>query len=156
MRLVIGVGEAKLHDYGQEFLDLILTHCDENKVSLDQAPAALPRPVPRPISSKPNPTRDLAVTLFREETALQDVIHQTQRSESVIVKYLCDYIHEEKPPQIECWVPSEVYQHVATVARKVGLDRLKPIFIELNEKVSYELIRIVVTHMEMQEGTGST
>ena len=33
------------------------------------------------------------------------VIHQTQRSESVIVKYLCDYIHEEKPPQIECWVP---------------------------------------------------
>ncbi|HEV8062444.1 MAG TPA: RecQ family ATP-dependent DNA helicase, partial [Gemmataceae bacterium] len=156
MRLVMGVGEVKLRDYGQEFLELILTHCKENKVSQDQAAAVLPRPMPRPPSGKPNPVRDLAITLFRENTALQDVMHQTQRSESVIVKYLCDFIHEEKPPQIGSWVPADVYERVATVARQVGLDRLKPIFIELNEKVSYEQIRIVVTHMEVMEGTAST
>ena len=28
------------------------------------------------------------------------------------------------------------------------MDRLKPIFIELEEKVPYEQIRIVVTHLE--------
>ncbi len=156
MRLIMGVGEVKLRDYGQEFLELILAHCNENKVSLDQAAAAVPRPAPRPVSGKPNPLRDLAITLFRENAALQDVMHQTQRSESVIVKYLCDFIREEKPPQIGSWVPADVYERVAAVARRVGLDRLKPIFIELNEKVSYEQIRIVVTHMEMMEGNKPT
>ena len=152
MRMVHGVGEAKLRDYGEEFLRLITAHCKAGNVPMDQEAGPVSRPLSRPVSTRPNALRDLAISLFREEAALQDVMHQTQRSESVIVKYLCDFIIEEKPPSVEAWVPSATYERVAAAARKVGLDRLKPIFIELEEKIPYEQIRIVVTHMGALEG----
>jgi ATP-dependent DNA helicase RecQ len=156
MRLVHGVGDAKLRDYGDEFLRLIDEHCKAGDVPMDQGAGPVSRPTSRPVSTRPNALRDLAISLFREEAALQDVMHQTQRSESVIVKYLCDFIIEEKPPCVEAWVPAATYERVAVAARKVGLERLKPIFIELEEKIPYEQIRIVVTHMEALEGKRSS
>ena len=148
MRLVHGVGDAKLRDYGENFLQIILAHCSAGDVAFDQASAPVQRTPTRAASGRPNPMRDLALTLFRQQATLSDVVWQTKRSEGVIVKYLCEFIQDEKPPQIEVWVPAALYERVATVARKVGMDRLKPVFIELEEKVSYDQIRIVLTHME--------
>jgi hypothetical protein len=44
-------------------------------------------------------------------------------------------------------VPLEVQQRVAAAARQVGTDRLKPIYLLLGEKVPYEDIRVVVSHL---------
>jgi ATP-dependent DNA helicase RecQ len=149
MHLVHGIGEAKLRDYGDEFLRLIRQHCETNKVAFDQDARAVspPRPPRMAEGSKPNPRRDLAMKLFAGGCVVADVIHQTQRSESVVIGYLCEYIHERRPADISCWVPRESYKRVAAAAKQVGVDRLKPIFVELQEKIPYEQIRLVLAHL---------
>src|SRR5262249_53928301 len=91
--------------------------------------------------------RALAFELFRDRAAIDDVIHQTQRSRSTIVDYLADFIVRENVDDISPWIPAAIYQKVASAAREVGSERLKPIFIAFEEKVPYDEIRLVVAHM---------
>jgi ATP-dependent DNA helicase RecQ len=74
-------------------------------------------------------------------------MHQTGRGRGTVNDYLCDFIREERPASVAVWVSNDIYQRVASCARQVGTDRLKPIFIALGEKVSYDDIRIVLTHL---------
>ena len=89
--------------------------------------------------------------LFRQGLAIEDVMHQTGRSRSTVCDYLAEYVREEKPPSIAAWVTDAVYEQVAAAARRVGSDRLKPIFIALGEKVPYDEIRLVVAHLAVAQ-----
>jgi hypothetical protein len=42
---------------------------------------------------------------------------------------------------------------VAEAARQVGTERLKSIFLVLGEKIPYDAIRLVVTHLGTQGGS---
>jgi ATP-dependent DNA helicase RecQ len=146
MRYISGIGDAKLRDYGERFLQLIRQHCGERGLSMDNA-SAPPLEEPRKSSLRPNPQRTLAFEQFRQGAAIEDVMHQTGRARATICDYLTEYIREERPKSIATWVPENVYQRVAMAARRVGTDRLKPIYIELGEQVPYDQIRLVVTHL---------
>jgi ATP-dependent DNA helicase RecQ len=155
MRLVSGIGDAKLRQFGEPFLEVITAHCRDRVLSQDNAaaptgPAAPPEP-PKP-PSRPNPVREQALELFRQGAVIEDVMHQTSRGRSTVVDYLCDHIRQERPASVANWVPEETYQRVATAARQVGTERLKPIFITLGEKVSYDDIRLVLTHLSLNDG----
>jgi ATP-dependent DNA helicase RecQ len=153
MRLVYGVGETKRREYGERFLQLILSYGREHGVALDQR-AAVPKPVSATPPARPSPIRDLAVSLFRQGAAIEDVIHQTNRSRGTVFEYLCDFIRQERPASVSAWVADAVYQRVLAAARQHGVERLKPIFLALGEQVSYEEIRVVVTHLQVRaEGT---
>ncbi len=149
MRLVYGIGDAKLREYGEQFLKLITDYGDEHGVALDvHHPAAhAPAAATPAASSRPNPQRDLARELFRQGVAVDEVARRTGRSPSTVLEYLAEWIREAKPAAIDAWVAPAVYQRVASAARLVGLERLKPIFIALGEQVPYETIRLVVAHL---------
>jgi ATP-dependent DNA helicase RecQ len=155
MRLVSGVGDTKLRDFGARFLQVLDDHCREYGLPRDQgAPPPLKVEAPRKAPSRPNPQRDLAVEQFRQGAAVVDVMHQTGRGRSTVHDYLCEYVRAEKPASIETWVPRDVYQRVAGAARTVGTDRLKPIFLSLGEQVSYDDIRLVLAHLAARSPTG--
>jgi ATP-dependent DNA helicase RecQ len=147
MRVVYGIGEAKLSEWGKPVLELIASFCLDHCLPTDVAapprlaPAAPPKPrVMNAISS-------LAWSLFRLGTSIEDVMHQTKRSRSTICDYLCDFIRVEKPADVHFWIDQETYDTIAQAARKEGTERLKPIFVALGEKYDYDKIRLVVTHM---------
>ena len=146
MHHVYGVGEAKLRDFGQAFLDLLADYCGKHGLTRDEAQAPVARPQ-APVVSRPNPQRDQAFELFRDGAMIEDVMHQTGRARATVADYLCEFIRAEKPAKLSPWVSDEVYQRVVMAARQVGTDRLKPIFVQLGEKVSYDEIRLVVAHM---------
>ena len=62
-----------------------------------------------------------------------------------------EFIREERPALIRMWVSDDVYQRVTAAARQVGTTQLKPIFILLGEKVSYDDIRLVVAHLAARD-----
>lgn len=152
MRLVYGVGDAKLRDFGSRFLQVIINHSREHDLTTDNAAVPPRLAEPRKASTRPNPARDLAFTLFRQGAAIEDVIHQTTRGRNTVMDYLCDFIREERPTSVSNWISKEVYQRVAAAARQVGTGQLKPIFIALGEQITYDEIRLVVTHLETLAG----
>jgi ATP-dependent DNA helicase RecQ len=147
MRLVSGIGDAKLREHGDRFLQLIRDYCSEHALSLDNAPAPLRSEEPRKAAARPNPLRAVAFEQFRQGAAIEDVMHQTGRARTTVMDYLGEYIREEKPRAITAWVPEAIYQRVVTAARRVGIERLKPIFLELGEQVPYDEIRLVLAHL---------
>jgi ATP-dependent DNA helicase RecQ len=148
MRLLSGVGDAKLRDFGQRFLDEVDGHSRARGLSRDNAAAAPAGPaVERKPSARPNPVRDQAFALFRQEAVIEDVMHQTGRARATVLDYLCDYIRETRPRSLAPWLSDALYQRVAAAARQVGMGQLKPIFLALGEKVSYDDIRLVVAHL---------
>src|SRR5262249_29672609 len=92
MRLVYGIGDAKLRDFGERFLRAIHEHCQDRGLTRD-APMRTPAVV-RP-ASRPNVVRDLAFDLFRQGAAVEDVMHQTNRARGTVFDYLCDFVREE-------------------------------------------------------------
>jgi ATP-dependent DNA helicase RecQ len=146
LRLIYGIGDAKLRTYGALVLGIVKQYCDEQKLAMDNEAA----PTPAPASAPPRTMTVIlakALQLFRDGCAIEDVIHQTGRTRATVVDYLCEYIRKDKPASVADWVTQDVYDQVAAAARTHGAGRLKPIFIALGEKVSYDEIRIVVAHV---------
>ena len=141
MRQVTGVGDVKLKAYGATFLQAILGHSPA---------AALAVVVARkPASSSPRDAaarRKLAFSMFRDATYLEDVIQQLDVARSTAVGYLVEFIEAEKPKEISRWVRDEDYVEIASAAQTHGRETLKAIYDALEEQVTYDEIRLVLTH----------
>jgi ATP-dependent DNA helicase RecQ len=147
LHLIYGIGEVKLRDFGETVLRLIRAHCQSRNLAMDAPPRPLPPNTTPRSPSRPNPQRDLAFDLFRRGAVIEDVMHQTGRGRSTVIDYLCEFIRQQPDISISSWLAPDTYQKIAAVARQVGTERLKPIFVALEEKVPYDDIRIAVANM---------
>lgn len=151
------VGQGVLVQEGDEYPILRLNEASW-LVMKGQQTVRLPQPMvrerveksPRP-SSRPNPQRDLAFDLFRQGVIVEDFMHQTGRGRSTVVDYLCEFIRQQPQAPISTWLADDVYQKIVAAARQVGTERLKPIFVALEEKVSYDEIRLAVAYLRGKE-----
>jgi ATP-dependent DNA helicase RecQ len=144
MRLVYGVGNVKLQEYGEAFHQVIAEHCRQRGLTTDSNPQPAQPDEPRKAAPRPNPQRDSAFALFRTGMAIEDVMHRIGRARTTVVDYLCEFIRTERPASLAPWVSDSTCQRIAVAAREVGTERLKPIFVALGETVSYDEIRIVL------------
>jgi ATP-dependent DNA helicase RecQ len=148
MRAVYGVGDTKLRDFGERFLELVGHYSRSHGLSLDISRTTPTRSAPAPERKTVRSTAaGLAFALFREGTAIEDVMHQLNRSRATVYDYLADFIRAERPSSVAAWVADDVYARVAEAARQCGTERLKPIFLALGEKLDYDTIRIVLAHL---------
>ncbi len=149
LRLIYGIGDQKLRTYGHLVLSIIKEYCEEHGLSMDNeaAPVAAEPTTPRTMT----PILSKALQLFRDGAPIEDVMHQTGRARATVVDYLCEFIRLDKPAAVTTWVAADVYGKVAEAVGKHGSVRLKPLFIALEEKVSYDEIRIVVAHLNKDQ-----
>ncbi|HEX4612267.1 MAG TPA: RecQ family ATP-dependent DNA helicase, partial [Urbifossiella sp.] len=153
MRQVSGVGDRKLADFGETFLNAILAHCGQAGLATDVDAAVARGPAaPAKPAHKPSARRDMAFDLFRKEARLDYVAAKMEVNRATVVEYLAEFIREERPASIFCWVPEEVCERVAAAADTHGTARLKPAFLALNEEVPYDAIRIVFAFLDSREG----
>jgi ATP-dependent DNA helicase RecQ len=68
---------------------------------------------------------------------------KTGLATATVTEYLADFVRAEKPESILPWVPEDICERVAAAAEIHGIERLKPVFMELNGEVSYDHIRVV-------------
>lgn len=146
MKLISGIGDAKLRDFAPRFLDIVKEHCQQRSLPADCAYRTAPREESK-ASSRIVPERSLAFKLFHQGKSIDDVVHYTHRAKSTVVEYLTEFIRQEKLPALVPWVTKDIYDQVVSAARQVGVDRLKPIFVFLGEKVTYDDIRLVLAHL---------
>jgi ATP-dependent DNA helicase RecQ len=142
----------KLRDFGPAFLELIAQHC-QGGLAADVAAPATPRAL-EPVPGELTPRQQELFGLFRQGKSVEDVMQRIGLARSTVMEYLAGFIRAEKPASVAAWVDEVTYQRVREAARQVGLDRLKPIFLALGEKVPYDEIRLVTAHLAAQAGHG--
>jgi ATP-dependent DNA helicase RecQ len=145
LHLISGVGETKLNDYGAEVLEIVARLSRELGLSTDnplvtQSPVSRPRP-------EPSPAAEATFPYFRAGKSVAEVALLTGKAESTAREYLCAFISVTQPASIEQWVDRTTQDRITAAAREHGTQRLKPVFLALNQEVPYDAIRIVLEHL---------
>jgi ATP-dependent DNA helicase RecQ len=143
------VGEKKLADYSEEFIERIVAYCQANGLPTDVAPVPV-GVVPRTNRAESGPRASAigSFQFFRQGLSVEQVAEQMGRTPATVHGYLADFIRHERISDPTRWVDADTARRVTQAARQVGTERLKPIFELLGGHVSYETIRIVVCCLE--------
>jgi ATP-dependent DNA helicase RecQ len=147
---VVGVGEKKLKDYGDEFLEVINNHCNEKELAQDIAPAATPKPIAE-TKTGINVSSIAAFEFFRQGASVDTVAAKMNRANSTVSGYLTDYLKHDKVVDSSPWVAADVAEQIKQAIHEVGNERLKPIHEQLGGEIGYNEIRIVATCCANQE-----
>ena len=148
-----GVGERKLADYGQPFVDRITEYCTENTVDLDQAE---PTPALKSVVSKPkmlNAAKQKAFRLFETGGTIPEVAEQIGRAISTAAGYLTEFIQAKQITDPSPWVGTETAEKIRAAVNEVGdLTKMAPVKQVLGEEYSYEQIRVVMECVKVETG----
>jgi ATP-dependent DNA helicase RecQ len=148
-RLVHGVGQKKLDDYGELFLDLIQQHCESANLETDVQPSvsnALIDTVPRTAKKPAGKTAAAlaAFDCFDQSMPLDEIAEKIGRAVSTTRGYLIQYIRQNNITDAGRWVQPDVMARISAAASQVGIEGLKPIYVALEEEIGYDDISVVV------------
>ena len=157
---VKGVGQKKLAEYGERFVQEITAYCVENNVpqdvDLDSDSAASTRhpsgesggtSAADAAGSLEGVTASAAMAFeqFRNGASIEEVAATMSRANSTVVGYLNQFLRYEQITDPSQWVDSTTALQIESAIEQVGLSGLKPIYEQLGGEVDYDLIRIVAT-----------
>jgi ATP-dependent DNA helicase RecQ len=142
------VGSVKLAQFGEDLFAIISEHCKGRGLPVDQkAGAEAPAVRTRIAAPASNSQKETAIASFRRGDTIDAVMASTDRARSTVLEYLCEFIRNEKPESVLPWVTEAIYGTVASAAEEVGSDRLRPIRERVGDAISYDEIRVVLTHL---------
>ena len=147
-RLILGVSQQKQADYGDQFLAAIKSHCEMTGAAMDVKPTQ--------VSAKPKNLTAGAVEafpFFEQGLSVQDVSGKTGKAVSTVGGYLSQYISHNNITDPSPWVDTATAKAINIAINKIGTGALKPIFVELNEQVPYDEIRIVMSCVKVRNDT---
>ena len=140
-RLILGVSQQKQTSYGEPFLAAIKSHCQATGVAMDVKPVATASAKRKTVTASALE----AFPLFEQGLSIQDVAEKIGKAISTTGGYLDQYIVHNKVTDPSPWVDAATEKSILAAIDKVGPRPLKPIFVELNEQVPYDQIRIVLS-----------
>jgi len=149
---VPGIGQKKATDFGERILQVIQQHCAEFElpVEQEQIPTA---PVPRPAPATPTAGALAAFPLFAAGVSVASVQDLTGKTRGTVLGYLAQYLETVSPEKLNCWVDAESERRISEAIEAVGSDRMKPIYLHLQESIDYDTIRLVVSARRFQPQT---
>ncbi|HEY9899337.1 MAG TPA: DNA helicase RecQ [Pantanalinema sp.] len=162
LRGIKGIGEAKARDLGDRLLEIIAHQAQALGLSpAVEAPlVSLPRasvPAPEPAAERPgrpNPQREAAFEAFRAGSTVDEVVSRTGRAASTVEGYLLEFVQDENVTRPEPWLSRATYARVVEAAARLQAERLKPIYEDLGERVSYGDIRLALAIRANQAHAG--
>jgi ATP-dependent DNA helicase RecQ len=129
---VRGIGNIKLQEFGHAFIERIGAYCSTHGLSLDAGGGTRKRS-------------------FERGMPLTDVAAEIKLSVGTASEYLCTWIELTKPASIEAWVDAKTYAAVETALDELGKGgggtKLRPIWEQLEGKVTYEQIKAIIAHL---------
>ena len=135
---VRGVGEKKLRDYGEVFVENIRLYlqgeADPNPVKTSG--------VAKKAGRKVSASSRRAWQFFRDGMSIGEVVETTGRASSTVTGYLCDFLESEGRTDPLPWVKADTFERIRAKALELQTDSAKQVFEVLNESVAYDDIRI--------------
>ncbi|MBI3871700.1 MAG: DNA helicase RecQ [candidate division Zixibacteria bacterium] len=143
LRLIRGIGERKIDQFGEEFLRAIREHAPVE--TNDGLPAVQVRSL--------TGARRKAADLFKQGRPLEEVARLIERAPSTVSQYLAEFIQREGITDPTPWVDQLTQNRIRSSSVHVGLAALKPIFEDLKGEIPYDTIRLVVACLRNENPT---
>lgn len=142
---VKGVGQKKLDNYGESFLQVIRDYAEAEGLPLMESGAAEAAAALAQETDKKEPSHVLTWRLWQEEgLSLEQIRRKRGLAASTLEGHLLQCLDEGYPIDWDRLIPEGQEALVQAAIRKVGGTRLKPIKEALPDHVSYTTIRAVL------------
>jgi ATP-dependent DNA helicase RecQ len=149
LRGVRGIGSVKLGQFGGAFVAHIAEYSAGRGLALDAAPTTRGGGSREVIAIEPRATRvrPAAAERFARGESLEAVAGAIGLAVSTMCDQLVAWIEATRPESVEAWVDRETYARVERALDEVGGSRLRPVWEQLEGKVSYEAIKVTIAHL---------
>jgi ATP-dependent DNA helicase RecQ len=135
---VSGIGEKRAERYGQEILGVLAAFRNGARArELDE--------------SGPSPA-DETRRLLREGRTFEEIAEIRGRRVQTIMDHVAQLVERGEVEFDPSWVIEERRSAIEAAAERLGLERLKPIMVAVEEHVSYDEIRLVVAALRRRSG----
>lgn len=143
MEGINGIGRTKMDSYGSRFLAAIRSYCQRTGATQDvvwKSAKAAPLASPMRMSG----TKSITIPMLKQLRPLEEIAARAGVTVGTVSGHLSDLLQSEIVESIEPWVPIEIQKQVIAAADIVGREKMTPIFEHLQQKIGYEIIRIVL------------
>ena len=142
-----GVGSIKLEKYGQQFLDIICSYCQEKGIQDHSEPMA----GHLKLSSSTGSTRKylLIGEAFNSGKSLENLIEENNVKPLTILNHLHKFLADghtlcrEEEFLKRSALSSDQLADVTKAFDRLGTEQLKPVFDALNEKICYDELHLI-------------
>jgi ATP-dependent DNA helicase RecQ len=147
---ISGVGETKLEELGDEFIEAITTYALARGLKERPIPGGARRRASRPARKQSLGTSHAETRrLFTEGYGIDEIASERRLSSKTVFRHLMDMAQAEPPLDLSSLMPTPERAKLIKVAiRGVEGDRLAPVKEELGADYTYEEIRLVKMTME--------
>ncbi len=145
LRKISGFGDAKVEQYGRQFLDIILSYCDERElVSLiDEKPAKRERKEKTGPAKKKGQTHLETFRLYSEGKTVAEIATERMLTTQTIEGHLSGYVRSGEI-KIEELVSREKVVLIESALTDFSGSSITPLKQQLGEDISYGEIRLVM------------
>ncbi len=147
---ISGVGQVKLHQYGEEFLDVIKPYCEKHGLKESSKKEKRAKVVKRDKEDGELSARTRIIAeAFNNGATVQSLMETHEVSQGTILEHLTRFmmagnkLYNEEELQILISVTPAQQQAAFTAFDKVGHQFLKPVFEKLNGEFNYDDLRIL-------------
>ncbi|MBP2635714.1 MAG: recQ [Firmicutes bacterium] len=151
LRQIKGIGELKLHKYGDEFLQVITVYLAEYGVSAEKSELTVSAvPAKKAAAKKKNskaetePSHQVTLTMYRDGSSLADIAKHRELSGQTVLNHLVRCDQEGLVVDWDRLIPAQYEKLIITKINEVGAGQLKPIKEVLPDAVSYAAIKAVL------------
>ncbi|HLA06723.1 MAG TPA: RQC domain-containing protein, partial [Anaerolineales bacterium] len=148
---IAGVGQVKLQQYGDAFLEVIKSYCDKHGLAERPylRPALSPNPSPRGRGESLGERTRMVAEAFNEGATIQTLMERHQVTKGTILEHLTKYILAGNPlrkgEDLKSQTSATPEQQQAAFAAfdELGPTYLKPVFDKLNGTLNYDELKVL-------------
>jgi len=154
-RTIKGIGAHKAREFSGLFTAEIDRYCRHHGLTSTSDPEE-PKDRTTSRSRAPRARDELthrmqnAFALFDEGAGVEHVARAVGVAASTTWSYLIEYVQQQRPAAVAHWLSDDDYSEILAASRKLGADRLKPVYDFFAGQHSYEHIKLVLTHASIR------
>ena len=148
MLQVSGVGEYKMAQYGEKFLDVVQKYVVEHNI--DVTTIIREEKITVPTKSAPRGSHLLTYQLYLEGKTIEEIADERDLTQTTVESHLLKCVKEDLEVDFAKFIPAEQEDEIIEAIEQCGSGLLKPIKECLPPEVTYTAIKFTIAKYELQ------
>ena len=151
-----GIVTRKLEKYADVFLDIIREHCQTRQIPEPQEPFPVEEPAPTAPDSSGKRRYLVIGERFNEGCTIEQLAGDFNIQRNTVIDHLYRYLRKDHPLRqnnllMSSSLTADQRQAVLSSFARLGTERLRPVFDDLNGTIPYEELKLCLLHQLCQD-----